>query len=270
MFRSSVANVSQLTGSPDIDRAKDVRRTPKQKFVCLTYHVIGDGPSQYVLGVRQLRDQLQLLKAEAYVVEGFEQLESRLRSNRGLPLRYVVLTVDDGHESSMLAADILEAQASKATFFLTRDRCLKKVGFIREREIRELRKRGFSLGTHGITHRKLTFMSKQACTAELRGSKQWLEDVIGEEIRYMAAPGGYINAQVFQLASECEYVLIGTCRESMISPDTITLPGTVGRVNVRRHFSLRTFRHAVEGHPGFYAWRRLRAAALAVPKQLLR
>ena len=254
----------------DEAQARRVRAIPTQKFACLTYHVIGEGASQYVLSEKELRAHLALLKAEAYLVESFEQLGARLRSNQGVPTKYVVLTVDDGHESSMLAADLLEAQGAKATFFLTRDRSLKKLGFVREREIRELRKRGFSLGTHGTTHRKLTFMSKQACTDELRGSKQWLEDVIGEEVYYMAAPGGYINARVLQLAAECGYFLTGTCRERMNSLETMVLPSMVNRVNVRQHFSLRTFRHAVEGDPGFYAWRRLRAAALAVPKQLLR
>jgi peptidoglycan/xylan/chitin deacetylase (PgdA/CDA1 family) len=239
-------------------------------FACLTYHVIGEGASQYNLSEKQLRAQLALLKAEAYVVEGFEQLETRLRSKQDVPRNYVVLTVDDGHESSMRAADIFEAQGSNATFFLTRDRSRKKLGFIRESEIRELRKRGFSLGTHGTTHRKLTFLSKEVCAEELRGSKQWLEDVIGEEIGYMAAPGGFINARVFHLACECRYVLTGTCRESMNSPETMNLPSRVNRVNVRQHFSLRTFRHAIEGDSGFYTWRQLRAATLAIPKQLLR
>jgi len=242
----------------------------KEKFACLTYHVIGDGPGQYFLSEKQLKDQLALLKAEGYVMESFEQLEIRLQSNQGVPGNYVILTVDDGHESSMRAADLFEATGGSATFFLTRDRSLKKLEFIRRPEIQELRKRGFSLGTHGTTHRKLTFMSQQACAEELKESKQWLEDVIGEEVRYLAAPGGFINAQVFRLAVEYGYTLAGTCREWMNSPEVMRLPAEVNRVNVRQHFSLRTLFHALEGHSGFYAWRRLRAAALAVPKQLLR
>jgi hypothetical protein len=51
---------------------------------------------------------------------------------------------------------------------------------------------------------------------------------------------------------------------------TMMSPGTVNRVNVREHFSLRTFRPAIEGYYAFYALRRLRAAVLAVPEQWLR
>jgi peptidoglycan/xylan/chitin deacetylase (PgdA/CDA1 family) len=248
----------------------EVRAMIPNHFACLTYHVIGNATTQYVVSEGQLLAQLILLKAEGYVVEGFAELEGRLKSNQKMPPHYVVFTMDDGHESSMRAADIFEMQGSKATFFLTRDRSLKKPDFIREPQIRELRNRGFSVGTHGTTHRKLTFLSKAVCADELRGSKEWLEDVIGEEVRYMAAPAGFINTQVVQLASELGYTLIGTCREWMNSANRMILPSRVNRVNVRNHFSLRTFRHAIEGYPGFYAWRQVRSAALAIPKQVLR
>ena len=246
-----------------------MRLTAKHKFACLTYHVIGEGTNQYTLRKGQLHAHLRFLKAEDYIVDDFEGLETGLRSHQFVPSRYVVLTVDDGHDSSMRAADVLQAYGYRATFFLTRDRCLGKPHFVREPQIRELRKRGFSIGTHGTTHRKFTFMPEQLCVQELRASKQWLEDVIGEEVRYTAAPGGYIDGRVLRLAYGCGYVLAATCAELTNSPETITLPGKVNRVNVRQHFSLRTFRHAVEGYAGFYLWRQFRAAALTVPKRLL-
>jgi peptidoglycan/xylan/chitin deacetylase (PgdA/CDA1 family) len=252
------------------------RRTPSEnegsnlgcRFACLTYHMIGEGRSQYVLNESQLHAQLSFLEAEGYVVDDFETLESRLCSKQGIPNDHVILTVDDGHESSMLAADVLQAHGCRATFFLTRDRCLRELHFIRESQIRELRRRGFSLGTHGTTHRKLTFMTEQHCMAELSESKQWLEDVLGEEVRHMAAPGGYINTSILRLAYSSGYKLIGTCSERMNSVEMMTLPGTVNRVNIRQRFSLRDFCNAVEGQVGFYTWRQMRAAALAIPKQL--
>ncbi len=236
----------------------------------MTYHMVGAGASRYTIGEKQFRAQMELLKADGYVVEGFEQLENRLRAGQVLPHPYVILTVDDGHESAMLVADILAEYNCQATFFVTRDRSLKQRGFIRGPGIRELRRRRFSLGTHGTTHRKLTLMSEESCIDELRGSKEWLEDVISEEVRYMSAPGGFINARIMKLAHEYGYILIGTCNEWMNSPKAMTLPGEVNRVNIRRHFAIGDIQRIVEGHLGFYVWRQVRAAALAVPKQLLR
>jgi peptidoglycan/xylan/chitin deacetylase (PgdA/CDA1 family) len=243
---------------------------PQVEFACLTYHVIGDRENQYAVSEKQLRDHLRFLKTEGFIVEGFEQLHARLLSDQEWPGRYAVLTLDDGHESSMRAADLLMEYECQATFFVTRNRSQGKAGFIREPQIRELRQRGFSLGTHGTTHRKLTSMPEKSCIEELEGSKQWLEHTLGEPVCSMGAPGGFINARVFKLAQRLGYVLVGTCHERMNSPRTMILPSLVNRVNVRRHFSQEHFRDIVYGSSPFYLWRQLRSAALAIPKELMR
>ncbi len=240
-----------------------------EKFACLTYHIIGEDADQYTLGERRLRDQMDFLGNEGFLAEDFEGLEARLRMGHRFPKKYVVLSVDDGHASSMRAAEIFESTGFRATFFVTRDRTLKKANYIREPDIRELRKRGFSIGAHGTSHQKLTFLPESACIEELVGSKTWLEQILGEEVRYMAAPGGYVNARVLRLACERGYALIGTCSEWMNSVKNIRTPGAVNRVNIRQHFSDPVFRRVVEGHRGFYMGRQLRAAALWVPKQVL-
>ena len=238
------------------------------KFACLNYHAIGNEVTQYVISEDQLRNQLEFLSQKSFVVEGFEQLEFRIRANSIFPGKYVLLTVDDGHESALRVADLLESCGCNATFFPTRDRALGKPGYLRPQEIHELRGRGFSLGTHGATHRNLTTMSEQGCAAELEGSKKWLEDVTGEEVRYMAAPGGFVSRRVLRLAFGYGYMLIGTCRESVNSVSTLNLPGTLNRVNVRRHFSLADFRRIVENDFGFYSWRRIRSSLLWLPKRI--
>ena len=239
------------------------------KFACLTYHAIGNESTQYVISEDQLRNQLEFLSQEGFVVEGFEQLEFRLRANSNFPGKYVLLTVDDGHESAPRVADLLESCGCNATFFPTRDRAQGKPAYLRPQEICELRRRGFSLGTHGTTHRNLTAMSERACAAELEESKQWLEDVTGEEVPYMAAPGGFVSHRVLRLAYGFGYRLIGTCRESVNSVSTLDLPGTVNRVNVRHHFTLADFRRIVENDFGFYLRRRIRSSLLWLPKQIL-
>lgn len=241
------------------------------KFACLTYHVIGNSDSQYSVADSQLRDHLTFLDDQGYYIDDFEGLEARLVSKQNIADRYAVVSIDDGHESSMKAADLLQTYGCRATFFVTRDRCLKKPNFIREPHIRELRRGGFSVGTHGTSHRKLTRMPLEACITELNESKRWLEQVLGEQVRHMAAPGGYINNHLVRLAYSSGYTLVGTCKEWMNSFEKMMiLPNKVNRVNVRRHFSLRTLRQAIEGHTGFYFRRRLRSAALALPKQFLR
>jgi len=255
--------------SPALAISADPRVVQNVQFAALTYHAIGQGNSSYSVSQQQLREQLGWLRGEGYVVEGFEQLEDRLRAGRALPRRYAVITVDDGYESAMRAAESFAERGCFATFFLTRDRCLHRPGFLSPAEIREIRDAGFSVGTHGASHRKLTFLPEEICFGELVGSKFWLEDVTGEEVRYMAAPGGFINARVLRLAQGLGYTLVGTCVERMNSTETVRELGSVNRVNIRNYFSLRDFERIVGGHIGFYVWRRARSAAFALPKQLL-
>ena len=238
-------------------------------FACLTYHGIGNEQDQYTVSEAALRAQFDFLDAAGYTVEGFDGLYHRLRSGREVPARYVVLTFDDGYSSSMQAADRLNEHGFRATFFVTRDRCLNEPGFIRQPQIRELRCRGFSLGTHGTTHRKLTRISERECRDELAESRAWLQDVVGEPVHFTAVPGGFINAVVMRLAAEQKYSMIATCRERMNSlPPPLQTLQAINRVNVRRHFSPAVFRSIVEGHSGFYLRRQLRSAALWLPKQL--
>lgn len=242
----------------------------EHQFACLAYHAIEQGQAapRYIVGEPEFRSQLAYLKSQDYVGEGFGQLESRLRSGKPLPPRLVVLTVDDGETSSLLAADMLEEFGLNATFFVTRDRARRASGYLGETDVRELRRRGFSLGTHGTTHRGLSLLSEPLCVAELRDSKRWLEDVLGEAVPYMSFPGGYVNRRTFERAKELGYRLAGDSDERMNSAAALRL-GRVHRVAVRRNFSLRDFRRTVEGNWEFYLWRQVRLASLAVPKRIL-
>jgi peptidoglycan/xylan/chitin deacetylase (PgdA/CDA1 family) len=245
--------------------AEEVSHT--NKFACLTYHRVTNDHDPYCITEEQLKSHLELLTEHEFVAEGFEQLEARLRGEVMWPSAYAVLTFDDGHKSNMRASELLERYECTATFFLTRDKCGNQPGFIRTPDIRDLRRRGFSLGTHGTTHHKLTHISVRECVQELQESKRWLEDILGEEIRYMAAPGGYINSHILKLGYDLGYTLIGTCREQMNCATNMRLPTSVNRVNVRRNFSPNAVRSAAQGSSGFYAWRMARSLALSLPKK---
>jgi len=239
----------------------------EQRFACLTYHHFGDQTDQYTVTVQQLRMQLTLLRDAGYLVEGFEQLESRLRSSRSIPSRYTLFTIDDGRESTIIAAELLSKHGFNATFFVSRDRCVARPRYLRSRRIQELRRAGFSFGTHGTSHKILTHMHADTCSSELRESKEWLENILSEPVRYMSAPGGYVNRKVLSLAYAHGYVFVGTCREQMNSV-RMAVPGIVNRVSVRRSFSDATFRDLVQGRGIFYAVRQIRSAALWIPKEL--
>ncbi len=241
------------------------------RFAILTYHIVGDEPKrQYATSGRDFTRQLSYLKAEGYIAENLELLEQRLRGRSPFPSRYVVITLDDGHESSMYAADVLAAMGCGATFCVIRDRSQGREGYIRPADIRELRKGGFSIASHGVSHRRLTRIPRSECLHELWGSKEWLEDLLGGEVRHFAAPGGDFDSRVTELAFRVGYTLFGTCTEDMNRASRLRLPGLLNRINVRAHFSMEDFRSIVEGRRLFYWKRQARAAVLTIPKLCLR
>ena len=240
------------------------------RFACLTYHRVGKTDDQYTVSEAQFCAQMSFLQTEGYTVEGFKELHHRLQSKQEFPDRYVVLTLDDGHSSAMIAANCIAGYGFRATFFVTRDYCLEKLGFIRQRDLCELHQWGFSLGTHGATHRKLTKLPAEQCHYELAASRAWLEDLIGEFVYFTAVPGGFVNALVMRLALEEGYALVGTCNEWMNAPARqLGSAVKINRVNIRRHFSIDAFRKIIEGNPSFYLRRQLRSASLWLPKQLI-
>jgi hypothetical protein len=83
---------------------------------------------------------------------------------------YVLISVDDGHKTSMRTKNLIEMYGFRATFFLERERWLKTPGFNRAPDIRALCARGFSAATHGTTHPALRFLPKGQCLAELAES----------------------------------------------------------------------------------------------------
>ena len=247
-------------------RSADSRDT----FACLTYHIVGGQPAhQYQISCHAFVSQVRYLNENGYTVESLEHLERRIHSESPFPTRYVTITVDDGHKSSMSIADVLTSFGFSATFCIVRDKSQGHEGYIRPAQIRDLQRAGFSIASHGVTHRKLSKLARPECVRELRDSKLWLEDVLGREVSHFIAPGGYFNSQVTKLAFAEGYSLFGTCTEDMNRPSRLKLRRLLNRVNIRAHFSMDDFRAIIEGHRLFYWRRQARAAVLAIPKVCL-
>lgn len=57
-------------------------------------------------------------------------------------------------------------------------------------QVRSLRQLGMDVGAHTVTHPILTRLDADAAHAEMRDSKQVLEDILGEPVRLFAYPNG--------------------------------------------------------------------------------
>jgi peptidoglycan/xylan/chitin deacetylase (PgdA/CDA1 family) len=186
-----------------------------------------------------------------------------------IPEKYAVITIDDGHDSGLEAADRLASFGFGATFFVVRNNSLSKSSYLKPPQLRDLQRSGFSVASHGVSHRKLSRLPPSDCMLELRESRQWLEDTLGREIYHFAAPGGYYNSTVVDQAFHEGYRSFATCVERMNTAALLAFPAVFNRVNIRAQFSLKTFTSIIAGDPLFYWKRRVRAELLRLPKWVL-
>jgi peptidoglycan-N-acetylglucosamine deacetylase len=108
---------------------------------------------------------------------------------------------DDGHRLDQRVADLLDRYGLRGTFYVARD-------FLPERlsdgEIRALATR-HEIGAHTLTHPVLTEVNAERASAEIGGSKSWLEDVIGTPINAFCYPKGRTNSALQDVVKTAGY-----------------------------------------------------------------
>ena len=114
-----------------------------------------------------------------------------------LPTREHVawLTIDDGPSADTGAIlDLLDAHAAKATFFLVGERA-----HARPDAVREIVRRGHTLGNHSATHPSAWFwaLGPRRMAAEIERTQAILREVAGVAPRWFRAVVGMANPFVF-------------------------------------------------------------------------
>jgi len=121
------------------------------------------------------------------------------------PRVYVALTFDDGYIEQYRVAHFLSRLGMKATFFI--------ISHLKEFEgchllnlktelIRKINRMGHEIGSHTKNHPTLTAIPLSRVKEEVRDSKQWLEDLTGNEVKGFAYPYGAYNAGIVKIVSE--------------------------------------------------------------------
>ncbi len=187
------------------------RNTSRDRWVRLThgvpvlmYHAFSAAGERdrYILPGRAFARQMRLLTALRYRVIGFEELVQCLREHRLPPRRAVAITIDDGYRDNLeTALPILRRHGFPATVFLVSRRlggvndwdsegALSARPLLSVAEIARMRAAGIELGAHTRNHRSLPQLADGEVAAEIEGSRQDLEESLGESVRTFAYPYG--------------------------------------------------------------------------------
>ncbi len=179
----------------------------------LMYHGIRQSPgdelpagwsSEHAVDAAAFARQMDVVVAGGHVTLNPADLDGRV------PGRSLLITFDDGHVSdALVAAPELERRGLSAAFFITWS-YLGRPGYLDRNQVRELRAAAFEIGSHGLSHKKLTEVGPAELWREALDSKRRLEDLIGEPVANFAIPSGAYNDLVLQTLWAAGYKRIMT------------------------------------------------------------
>ncbi len=157
----------------------------------------------------------------------------------GPPPGAIALTADDGYASQVayLSPLLRELGVPWGVFVLVGQLGGTNrwdVGWVspRERhltvdEVRWLAGEGVAIGSHGITHRRLTSLPDGALAEELVASRERLERITGRPVDAIAYPWGAADARVTAAAGRAGYRLgFGPRRRGQAGADPLQIPRT--------------------------------------------
>ena len=190
----------------------------------LMYHEIGHRNFYDPLGLCVSEDsftqQLRFLHEEGYKVIPLEEGYYRMREGRLEP-GSVVITFDDGYRNALdTGVNNLARYNFPATFFLTteflhsdKDRPEKRAGegeYATWEQVRTVISDSlFTIGSHGVSHRRLTELSQEERMNELSVSKSILEEKVTRSIDFFSFPHGAWDREIRQEVERAEY--LGAC-----------------------------------------------------------
>jgi peptidoglycan/xylan/chitin deacetylase (PgdA/CDA1 family) len=186
----------------------------------LCYHSIEpdwDGPLAIAPGA--FADHCAWMAAARDVVP-LDRAVERLDGQGRLPRGLTALTFDDGFVSLYEhALTILERYRLPATVFLVAETLTPQgravdwvdtpprhtLRTLDTAQVLEMRDRGVRFASHSWAHHDLTKLSEEECRRDLRESRELLEEVLGEPVRYLAYPRGRHREHVRRATAAAGY-----------------------------------------------------------------
>jgi len=182
-----------------------------------TSGVVTDGSWRYKLSPGLFRDHLETIERSPFSPRVFTKDDTN---------RAVYLTFDDGGQTALKAAEIMQEFGYKGNFFLITDR-IGDDGYLTWSGVDKLAKAGHLVGSHTCTHANL--LETDDLERELRESRRIIENRLGS-CEALSIPKGAYDRSVFDAAWDAGYSYILTSEPERIHRSPVHSP--TGRWNV--------------------------------------
>lgn len=218
----------------------------KNELVILTYHSISKNKNFFNVTESDFKMQIkQIIKN--YNPISLKDLNNFLDRKNKIDNPSFLLTFDDGYRDVLKVKDFLNSLAIKPTIFVLsepkkvrRDVLENNSQLLATKDIKQLIKLGWEIGSHSATHKLLTDLKDSELKEEVLESKITLEKSLSIKVKYFAYPKGRYSKEVLSLVKKADYKLALSMDDEIISKysDKFKIP----RVGVNGTHSLSEFK----------------------------
>lgn len=221
----------------------EIKLSKERGLPVLMYHFFYDstngevGKDNNFMEIHDFEEQIKYLSENNYYIPSWKEVLGYVEGKNGLPLKSVVITVDDGDESFFrLAVPVLEKYNITATSFLITSWYLDPVEREKYPSVIDFQSHSDSMHKAGSNGKGafLTLDEASAC-ADLEKSRS----KIGEDCIVFCYPFGHFNDNCKRILKKCDYILAFTTQGGRVFPgdDPYELP----RVRMSKGDSLNAF-----------------------------
>ncbi|MEN2997664.1 MAG: polysaccharide deacetylase family protein [Brevinematia bacterium] len=172
--------------------------TSLSKNLVLCYHKIGYSLEDiYTVSPEMFEKQLRLIDDLEIKIVGIDSLTNLST----VPSFTVSITFDDGWKIPQRIIKLLRNKNTRATFFIY-PLVIGGKGFFSWKDLANLTKDGFIIGSHSYSHKFLKGLSNDVLLREIVSSKKLIEEKINEEVFAFAYPFGIADGSAYSLASK--------------------------------------------------------------------
>ena len=164
----------------------------------LMYHAFGSRLDHDTYGISIPLDRFEY--HIRYIAQNYEVISFKPEVySQNLDRNTISISIDDGYQDTMEAAEILVKYDLPFTVFITTGLVDKKQ-YLSKKNIRELSHLNIcTIGSHCVDHVWLSRLSIEDQAFQIQKSKQDLEDITQREIDQMSLPNGDYGSQTLSL-----------------------------------------------------------------------
>jgi len=222
-----------------------------KSILILNYHqIIRDSGTQngaisspFSVKQSDFLNQIKIIKGKNIPIISFQDWKN---NNTNAPLS-IILTFDDGHKSDYeIVFQTLLQEKVTASFFpiLSEINAKQRVNWA---QLKEITTSGFTVGSHGVSHKSLPQLHKEESHFELTESKRIIEQNIGQKVDVISLPFGMYNNKLLTVLKEVGYNTALTTRARI---NTSSKSFLLHRINIKSTTSMNEFEQIISLNNG--------------------